>query len=158
MAYFFMKKIKNVFLLPLYFCESKYGGSDLHTISVSRKHDPMDIGLIGGKVEPNETPYQAIVRESKEESGLTLLQDNNFISLSSYQSGDTLTYIAILGTSYGEKLHEKYKKDFINDEMCILRSVPMIDLTCEYNTYSHYNTKLYEFVLQNWGKNWDYKI
>jgi 8-oxo-dGTP diphosphatase len=39
-------------------------------LSVSRKTDHEDLGLPGGKLEPGETPYEAMVRETLEETGL----------------------------------------------------------------------------------------
>lgn len=39
-------------------------------LAVSRKDDPAAFGLPGGKVDPGETPAQAVVRELKEETGL----------------------------------------------------------------------------------------
>lgn len=44
-----------------------YGSS---FISISRKDNKEDFGLIGGKVEPRETPREAIIRETEEETGL----------------------------------------------------------------------------------------
>ena len=40
-------------------------------LSVSRKHDHNDFGLVGGKVDEGETPLEAVIRETREETGLT---------------------------------------------------------------------------------------
>lgn len=42
-------------------------------LSVSRKNDHDDVGLPGGKVDPGETPYEAMVREVFEETGVRVL-------------------------------------------------------------------------------------
>lgn len=41
-------------------------------LAVSRKSDPSKFGLPGGKVDPGETFLEALAREVKEETGLTL--------------------------------------------------------------------------------------
>ena len=42
-------------------------------LSVSRKNNPQDKGLVGGKVESNESEITALIREVKEETGLDVL-------------------------------------------------------------------------------------
>ncbi len=41
-------------------------------LSISRRNDKTKFGLLGGKVDPGETPEQAAIREAKEESGIDI--------------------------------------------------------------------------------------
>lgn len=41
-------------------------------LAVSRKDNHEQFGLVGGKVDPGETPEEAAVRETKEETGLDI--------------------------------------------------------------------------------------
>ncbi len=50
---------------------------DMNILTVSRKHDSLDLGLPGGKLEETETILEAITREMKEETGLDI---SSFIS------------------------------------------------------------------------------
>ena len=46
--------------------------ADGQFLSISRKYNHNDFGIIGGEIEHNETPYEAIIREIKEETGLSV--------------------------------------------------------------------------------------
>ena len=45
---------------------------DRKILGVSRKDNPTAFGLIGGKVDEGETPEEALIRETKEETGLNI--------------------------------------------------------------------------------------
>jgi ADP-ribose pyrophosphatase YjhB (NUDIX family) len=53
----------------------KHGEPD-RILSVSRKTNHADLGLPGGKLEPKESPYDAMVREVLEETGLKVTEAN----------------------------------------------------------------------------------
>lgn len=59
--------------------------SDEKVLSVSRRNKPNDLGLPGGKLEPNETPIEALIREVKEETGLILKQEDCVPIFHSYE-------------------------------------------------------------------------
>jgi 8-oxo-dGTP pyrophosphatase MutT (NUDIX family) len=48
----------------------RYDLGRLRVLAVSRKGNPEDFGLPGGKIDPGETPEQAAVRELREETAV----------------------------------------------------------------------------------------
>jgi ADP-ribose pyrophosphatase YjhB (NUDIX family) len=53
-------------------CALIYRGDKM--IGVSRKDDPANFGLVGGKVDPGEDRASALRREIKEETGLNIIK------------------------------------------------------------------------------------
>lgn len=47
--------------------------NDGRVLATSRRGEPRDLGLPGGKIDAGETPEQALVRELREETGITAL-------------------------------------------------------------------------------------
>ena len=43
-------------------------------IGVSRKDNPTQFGLVDGQVHDGETPEEALIRETKEETGLDIIK------------------------------------------------------------------------------------
>ncbi len=77
-------------------------------VTVSRKNDENDMGLPGGKIEHGESPYSAMVREIKEETGLTV-KNAFLLDKRKYDGHDTYCF-------YVTELEESVDKcsDFIN--------------------------------------------
>lgn len=69
-------------------------------LSVSRKYDESDWGLAGGKCEDGETPKQAAIRETLEETGcdVSIFNVDPFVEI----DGDFVTY-TYLGYLSGDR-------------------------------------------------------
>lgn len=60
-------------------------------LGVSRKDNPNNFGLPGGKVDPGETLQQAVIREIKEETGLDLIDPQMVAEFPCYGEVNYLT-------------------------------------------------------------------
>lgn len=70
-------------------------------LAVSRKNDRTRFGLPGGKVDPGETDTQAVVREVREETGLTLIDPSPVFEKLCWGSTCYLS-VTFTGTVIGE--------------------------------------------------------
>ncbi len=97
-------------------------------LAVSRKDDPNDFGLPGGKVDPNESFEQAAVRETMEETGCVL---ENLNKVFEDQDGDfkVVTFQAdCLGEPYSK---EEGKVKWVHPDLLLAGS------------FGKYNKKLF---------------
>lgn len=72
--------------------------NDGKILAVSRKSNPSDFGMPGGKVDPGETPLEAAARELQEETGLTA---TNLRQVFAAFDGDSTCY-TFIGQITGE--------------------------------------------------------
>jgi 8-oxo-dGTP pyrophosphatase MutT (NUDIX family) len=103
-------------------------------LAVSRKDNHNDFGLIGGKVEENETPEQAVLRETTEETGLHLTNLKEVFSAPCNGSVCT-TFMA------------EYNGEIKTDEYHIVRWVEWEDLFA--GTFGDYNRQLFNCLQKN---------
>jgi len=76
-------------------------------LSVSRKDNPFDFGLPGGKVDDGETPEEACVREIKEETGLDISSLSKVYEGVCYSpSGEDFWTICFLVESYSGEVSQ----------------------------------------------------
>lgn len=82
-----------------------------NVLCVSRKNNQKLFGLIGGKIESDETPKQAVMREVLEETGLELV-DCKYLFKHDCAGYDTFCFIAPMYSWFGTPK---------NDEGCSLK-------------------------------------
>jgi mutator protein MutT len=108
-------------------------------LSVSRKNDHNDFGLPGGKIDPGETPVQAIIRELKEETGVTATKIKQvYEDLDRVEDGEPRpcrTYL--VEEWYGEpRAVEKARVEWLRPHQ----------LFCFTNTFNRYNIELFSHL------------
>lgn len=110
-------------------------------VMVSRKDNHSSFGLPGGKMDGNETPYQAMVREVYEETGLTV--NHAFLLDSRYYMGDMVHCFYVTDLAEGEfKLKQEpnggiVKVDYFSEVYSALASYAeynkeMANLACKF--------------------------
>lgn len=103
-------------------------------LAVSRKDNPEDFGLPGGKLEPEETFEQGAIREVKEETGLDIF---GLLPLFYRTDGDffAVCYVA------------QWKGEIDNDlEAGLVKWVDFEKI--KQGSFGHYNTHLHESLIR----------
>lgn len=107
---------------------------NLNVLCVSRKEDHTKYGLIGGKIEDDETPKQAMIREVMEETGLEVVDCKYFFKR---QDDDGYTAFCFLVPMYSWFGTPK------NDEGCSLKWMRFEDLI-KCSAFPKYNIQTFE--------------
>lgn len=108
-------------------------------LGVSRKDDPNDFGLPGGKLDPDETWEQALVREVKEETGIVVTKYAPILENVEEYKGVyylTRTYVIFDVKSY----------DISYTEQGVVSWVKWSKLTDSNSSFHNYNRVLYKLV------------
>lgn len=129
--------MKDVVLCVIEVSDDKY-------LFVSRKNNTKDFGLVGGKVEPNETIMDGLFREVFEETGLKLDCVEEKLMVSEYQ-GTTIHcfYTKIDGIT--KDYIDSFNKNRGNEGLIgIFHYTKSYD---EYSGFGVYNKYIFENIL-----------
>jgi 8-oxo-dGTP pyrophosphatase MutT (NUDIX family) len=105
--------------------------SNIEILCVSRKTDHTDFGLVGGKIDDFETPLEAIIRETKEETGLdiSIITEHDLIDLSPENDFLVSTYLL--------QYNQISMGDIDSEENHVIKWINMTDLVNN-NKYTYY--------------------
>jgi 8-oxo-dGTP pyrophosphatase MutT (NUDIX family) len=110
-------------------------GDHPRVLTIGRRNKPDNIGLIGGKIDGNETPEAALVREIFEETSLIVRrEDINWV----YQRID---YIVQAAVWYGIVGHWEGTPRSVDPEQQV-QWATLNELLRPSNTFSRYNSEL----------------
>ncbi len=113
-------------------------------LAVSRKDDMSDLGLPGGKAEPGEQPWDALVREVFEETGVRLKFGMYVYHRLDYaQRGDTKPTLPALCFLVGV---EGFEGEPSQVEAGRVAWVPQEEIVADHCSFREYNRALFEAV------------
>ena len=105
-------------------------------IGVSRRNDHSMMGIIGGKVDDGETPEEALIRETFEETGLKITSYKKIFERNDGEF-ETITYLC-------EAEGEISTENEIHDEKGLVKEVSWDELFS--GPFGEYNRELYNFL------------
>ena len=114
-------------------------------LAVSRKTDHNDFGLVGGKIDKGETPIEAIMRETFEETGLILYEGGLIPIFQMHRHG-------YMGYTY---LTDHYKGEIQTDEDHVVRWDIFNEITHSSAPFGEWNRLVAESMV-SMGLHFDY--
>ena len=107
-------------------------------LAVSRRHRPDDLGLPGGSIELEETPFEALVREVKEETNIDVQNAHHVFSRHDPTTDGKVAWTYVVFEWSGEP---KQMEDGINVQW--VEPARLLDEGC---TFRDYNGRLFESI------------
>lgn len=122
--------------MPLPFSVTGLFIKDGQVLAVSRKNNPNDFGLPGGKLDPGETAKEAIIREILEETGLMVINcEPIFEDKDRVEGGEPRPCLAFLIRSWRGKIKSK--------ETGVVKWADPSVITDPSTSFHEYNSKLF---------------
>lgn len=108
--------------------------TDGDVLAITRRNCADDWGLIGGKVDPGETPTQALIREVREEAGIEVQEDDIMrVFTRDENTSPCWTYFVKSFKGSPRAMENGFKVRWISRE----------ELLSDKNTYHAYNRSLF---------------